>query len=127
MLRNNRKEFIMWVLEKDGKQYTCPKNNLYTLVLMHQMDRGIMHGDIHDDLSAKEVLENNGFVITEVEEPQDLTDIPKVAQWYNRQHRELYDKLFYSKLERELTKEEEEFVKQMYHQEEYACGLDGDR
>ena len=96
----------MWVLEKEGRQYTCPKNNLYTLALMHQLDRGI---------------------ISEIEEPKDLTDIPKVAQWYNRQHRELYDKLFYSKLERELTKEEEEFVISMYHQEEYACGLDGDR
>lgn len=117
----------MWVLEKEGRQYTCPKNNLYTLALMHQLDRNITHGNIHDDLTAKEALEKQGFVISEIEEPKDLTDIPKVAQWYNRQHRELYDKLFYSKLERELTKEEEEFVISMYHQEEYACGLDGDR
>ena len=127
MLRNNRKEFIMWVLEKEGRQYTCPKNNLYTLALMHQMDRGITHGNIHDDLSAKEVLEKQGFVISEIEEPKDLTEIPKVANWYNSQHRELYDRLFYGRLERELTEEENEFCKTMYHMEEVACGLDGDR
>lgn len=117
----------MWVLEFKGKQYTCPKNNLYTLALMHQLDRGITQGNIHDDLSAKEVLEKNGFVITEVEEPKDITEIPKIADWYNRQHRELYDRLFYQKMDRPLTEAENEFCKQMYHAEEYACGLDGDR
>ena len=119
----------MWVLEKEGRQYTCPKNNLYALALMHQLDRDITSGNIHDDLSAKEVLEKQGFVITEVEEPEPLEKIPTYseANWYNRQHRELYDKLFYGKLERELTDEENEFCKAMYHMEEVACGLDGDR
>ena len=45
--------------------------------------------------------------------------------WYDMQDRLLYDKLFYHKLDRELTEQEEEFCKTMYHMEEYACGLDG--
>ena len=40
---------------------------------------------------------------------------------------QLYKELFYSNIGRELTEEEEEFCKTMYHLEEYACGLDGDR
>lgn len=46
----------------------------------------------------------------------------------NSEDRQLYDKLFYnnkSKLEN-LTEEEQDFCKTMYHFEEYACGLDGD-
>ena len=46
----------------------------------------------------------------------------------NSEDRQLYDKLFYnnkSKLEN-LTEEEQDFCKTMYHFEEYVCGLDGD-
>lgn len=47
--------------------------------------------------------------------------------WYSFQDRELYKKLFYSEIDRPLTGSEQEFCKKMYHFEEYACGLDGDR
>lgn len=48
---------------------------------------------------------------------------------YNDRHdRMLYQQLFYNKnkLDRPLTQQEEMFVKDMYHQEEYYSGLDGD-
>lgn len=43
--------------------------------------------------------------------------------WNNYQDQLLYDELFYHRGDRELTEQEEEFVKTMYHFEEYACGL----
>lgn len=45
--------------------------------------------------------------------------------WNDMADRDLYDKLFYHKIDRELTEQEEEFCKTMYHFEEYSCGLDG--
>jgi hypothetical protein len=39
---------------------------------------------------------------------------------------QLYNKLFYYDIGRELTEEEKEFCKTMYNMEEVACGLDGD-
>ena len=46
--------------------------------------------------------------------------------WNNTQDRALYNELFYgNKNYEELTEEEEEFCKTMYHMEEFACGLDG--
>jgi hypothetical protein len=39
---------------------------------------------------------------------------------------QLYNKLFYYDIGRELTEEEKEFCKTMYHMEECACGLDGE-
>lgn len=46
--------------------------------------------------------------------------------WFDWNDRELYEKLFYVGVDRELTKVEVEFCKTMYHYEEYAAGLDGD-
>ena len=46
-------------------------------------------------------------------------------QW-NCEDRALYEELFYgNKSYNELTEEEQNFCKIMYHMEEYACGLDG--
>lgn len=45
---------------------------------------------------------------------------------WNTEDRQLYEKLFYQKMDRELTEKEEDFVRAMYHLEEFACGLDGD-
>ena len=46
----------------------------------------------------------------------------------NSEDRALYDKLFYHNNDgKPLTEQEEEFCKSMYHMEEVACGLDGDR
>lgn len=47
-------------------------------------------------------------------------------RWDNDDRR-LYDQLFYHKMDRPLTEQEEQFCKTMYHFEEYASGLDGDR
>lgn len=46
--------------------------------------------------------------------------------YLSRDDRMLYDELFYHDNERELTQKEKDFCKSMYHQEEFACGLDGD-
>lgn len=43
----------------------------------------------------------------------------------NFQDRQLYDKIFYHDIGRELTEKEKQFCKTMYHMEECACGLDG--
>ena len=51
----------------------------------------------------------------------------KSPDWYNSADRELYNRLFYNNNGKKLTQDEENFVKTMYHYEEYACGLDGDR
>lgn len=51
----------------------------------------------------------------------------KNPNWYDRQDRELYDKLFaFASNGHDMSEEEWEFCKTMYHMEEYACGLDGD-
>lgn len=118
----------MWIFAKDGKSWTCPDSSLIQIAQIQASDREdefksyIVNNDI-----AKIYLEKQGFEVNHVEDPEPITEIPKVANWYDRQHRELYDKLFYHKMDRPLTEAENEFVKQMYHAEEYACGLDGDR
>ena len=117
----------MWILEKNSKIYTCPKGNLKTIAYIQAMDRGIKKGPVHDDESAKKYLESLGFKISCGEEEEPLTEVPAVPQYGNRQHRELYNKLFYQDIGRPLTEEENEFCKAMYHMEEVACGLDGDR
>lgn len=118
----------MWSFAKDGKSWTCPDSSLIQIARIQASDRDAVFKEcIVNNEIAKVYLEKQGFEVNHTEDPEPISEVPKVAQWYNRQHRELYDKLFYSKLERQLTKEEEEFVISMYHQEEYACGLDGDR
>jgi hypothetical protein len=48
--------------------------------------------------------------------------------WNNRQDRTLYNLLFYKDNNgKPLTEQEERFCTIMYHFEEYASGLDGDR
>ena len=111
----------MWVLEFKGKVYTCPKNSLYALALLHQLDKKITHGNIHDDESAKTVLENKGFTINWIDDVE-LTEVPKMPDWRNHQHRELYDKLI-CKSDNELTEEERRFCITMYHLEEGYAGL----
>lgn len=51
----------------------------------------------------------------------------KNPNWYNRQDRELYDQLFtIGSNGHDMSEEEWEFCKRMYHMEEYVNGLDGD-
>lgn len=50
----------------------------------------------------------------------------EVPNYYDWADRELYEKLIV-KDDDKLTQEERRFVNTIYHQEEYACGLDGDR
>lgn len=47
--------------------------------------------------------------------------------YYNSADRALYHKLWNESFERELTPQEDEFIKSMYHMEEVDAGLDGDR
>lgn len=46
--------------------------------------------------------------------------------YYNSADRALYYKLWNESFERELTPQEDEFIKSMYHMEEVDAGLDGD-
>lgn len=46
--------------------------------------------------------------------------------WGDIGDRELYKKLYYGKMDRELTEQEEQFCRDMYIMEEFAVGLDGD-
>lgn len=48
----------------------------------------------------------------------------KNPNWFDRQDRELYEKLF--NIGYDMNEEEWAFFKTMYHMEEFACGLDGD-
>lgn len=48
----------------------------------------------------------------------------KNPNWNDRKDRAMYDELFYGKTKYEdLTVEQQEFVKKMYHLEEFASGL----
>lgn len=52
----------------------------------------------------------------------------KSPNWNDRNDRELYYKMFYSKDAKplkEYSEDEQNFIKAMYHAEEFACGLDG--
>lgn len=48
--------------------------------------------------------------------------------WYDMKDRELYYDYFYNsdKPLSKYPKKEQDFIKTMYHMEEFACGLDGD-
>jgi hypothetical protein len=51
----------------------------------------------------------------------------KNPNWFDRQDRQLYEQLMYaSGYGRNMSEEESDFCKVMYHMEEFACGLDGD-
>lgn len=51
----------------------------------------------------------------------------KNPNWFDRNDRELYYQLFYMDSNGyEMSEDEREFCKTMYHFEEYANGLDGD-
>lgn len=118
----------MWIFKKGDKSWTCPDSSLVTIAHIQATDRddAIKEGIVNNEI-AKAYLEKLGFEVSYIKDPESLTEIPKVADWYNRQHRELYNKLFYQEMNRPLTKEEHDFCVAMYHAEEFASGLDGDR
>lgn len=117
----------MYVFSKDGKSWTCPDSSLITVARIQASDRDDAFKDlIVNNEIAKAYLEKQGFEIKRVEDEEPITEVPKVADWSNRQHRELYEKLE-RKPDNELTEEERRFCITMYHMEEFACGLDGDR
>ena len=116
----------MYKLTVKDSVFTIPKESIIMFALHKALENGITYGKIHDSETAIEYLESIGIKIECIGSETDLTEIPKMPQWNNSQHRGLYDKLFYRDIDRELTDEEEHFVKTMYHMEEYACGLDGD-
>ena len=118
----------MWSFKKSEKVWTCPELSLVQIARIQASDRDDAFKEcIVNNEIAKAYLEKQGFEVNHVEDPEPITEVPKVANWNDRGCRELYDKLFYHEMDRPLTEAEEEFCKQMYHAEEYACGLDGDR
>lgn len=121
---DKRKDEKMWSLKKNEKIWTCPQNSLIGFAYVQAKDKNDAVSIINNE-TAKAYLEKQGFEIMELPEQEVLIEVPKVPQWNNRQHRDLYNRLFYQKMDRPLTKEEEAFCKTMYHMEEFACGLDG--
>lgn len=118
----------MWIFKKNEKSWTCPNSSLVAIARIQASDREDTFKDcIVNNEIAKVYLEKLGFEIEQINDPEPMTEVPKVPNWDNIAHRDLYDKLFYSNIGRELTEEENEFCKRMYHLEEYSCGLDGDR
>ena len=115
---------MRYEIKRKEQVFTIPRETITAFALMQQLDKGVTHGKIHDVETAIESLVEDGFEVRELDE-KPLSDVPQVPNWYNAQHRDLYDKLFYQKMDRPLTKEEDEFCRRMYHMEEYACGLDG--
>lgn len=118
----------MWNFKKGDKSWTCPDSSLIIIARIQASDREDAFKDliVNNEL-AKAYLEKQGFEVNHVEDEEPITEVPKVADWYNRQHRELYNKLFYQEMNRPITKEEHDFCVAMYHAEEFASGLDGDR
>ena len=110
----------MYIIAKNGKSWTCPNISIIEVARIQADGSNITNED-----EAVEYMKSCGFEVTKISDPEPLTEIPKIANWSDRRHRDLYDKLFYHDIGRELTEEENEFCKQMYHLEEYACGLDG--
>jgi hypothetical protein len=118
----------MYLFAKNGKSWTCPDSSLIAVARIQASDRDDAFKDlIVNNEIAKAYLEKQGFEVKRVEDEEPITEVPKVADWSNRQHRELYDKLFYQDIGRPLTEEEHDFCTAMYHAEEFMCGLDGDR
>lgn len=115
---------MTYELKFNGQNFTIPNESIVAFALMRQLDKNVTHGRIHDIKTAIESLIKQGFEVQELNE-NNISDIPKVPNWYNVEHRNLYNKLFYHEIGRELTNEEKEFCKKMYHMEECACGLDG--
>lgn len=118
----------MYVFRKNEKSWTCPDSSLVMIARIQASDREDEFKDliVNNEL-AKAYLEKQGFEVKRVEDEEPITEVPKVADWSNRQHRELYNKLLYYGVDRPLTKEEHDFCTAMYHAEEFMCGLDGDR
>lgn len=116
----------MYVFSKEKKSWTCPDSSLVAIARIQATDRDdAIKESITTNEIAKAYLEKLGFEVAHVDDPEPITEVPKVANWYDRSHRDLYNRLFYYDVGRELTEEEKEFCKTMYHMEEYACGLDG--
>ena len=115
----------MYILKINGKVYTLPDANLTAFAYVQATDRKIPAGVIDTDDKAIKFLQNIGFEISKTKDPEELTEIPQCPNYNNPQHRDLYNRLFYHDIGRELTPEEDRFCKSMYHMEEFACGLDG--
>lgn len=117
----------MWIFKKENKSWTCPDGSLIVIAHIQATDRNdaIKESIVNNEI-AKAYLEKLGFEVEQVKEPEPLTEVPKYADFYNRQHWDLYEKLI-NKPDSKLTKEQRDFCTRMYHAEEYACGLDGDR
>lgn len=116
----------MFIFSKDGKNWTCPDSSLTTIASTIATDKDDVLKDkfINNEI-AQWYLEQQGFKVEHVADEEPITEVPETPNWYNRSHRDLYNRLFYQKMDRPLTEAEEDFCKRMYHAEEYAHGLDG--
>ena len=114
----------MYRLKVKDSVFTIPKENIGLLAFTKAQDMDVVI-DPNDKEMAIRFLEGIGIKVESIDKETDLIEIPKVHQWNNIQHRNLYNRLFYQDIGRELTDEENEFCTTMYHFEEYACGLDG--
>ena len=116
----------MYRLTVKDSIFTIPKENIGMFAYVKAQDNGQIIDPRNID-GAIAYLESIGIKVEDEPKQEDLTKVPECPDWNNRQHRDLYNKLFYQKIDRPLTVEEKKFCSTMYHLEEYACGLDGDR
>ena len=57
----------MYKLKVKDSVYTIPKENIKAFALYQALQRGITHGNIHDDKTAIEFLESIGVEVSENE------------------------------------------------------------
>lgn len=55
----------MYKLKVKNSTYTIPKENIKVLALYEALQRGITHGNIHDNITAIEYLESIGMEVEE--------------------------------------------------------------
>ena len=75
----------MWIFAKEGKSWTCPDSSLVQFARIQASDNDelIKDGILNNDI-AKAYLISKGFEVSRVEDDPPLTEVPKVANWYDR-------------------------------------------
>jgi len=113
----------MYILMKNGKSWTCPDSSIVTLARIQATDSDYDKEQIINEQMAVDYIKSQGFDIEKVKDPEPINEVPKHPNWFNRTHRDLYNKLFYQDIGRELTDAEKQFCTTMYHLEEGSVGL----
>lgn len=116
----------MYKLIKGDKVFTCPDETFRFLAITQANDRNDpMKDKIVNDDAAIAYMMMLGFEVNHIQD-KPITKIPTSyeADWYNPQHRALYDEIndkSYNGIP--LTEAEREFDIAMYHAEEASAGL----